>query len=186
MHATTILNGLDVDQLSGTMDAVTANPSLARFQFRAGHEWIDGTYSRTTIKDFYGVGQEDASRTEPFTVDSDEPPVLLGQNRAPNASEYVLHALAACLTGTIVLHAAARGLALESLEATIEGDLDAQGVLGLNDNVRPGYERIRVMIKVTGDFDDDQLAEIAGLTRYSPVRDVISSPVPIAIDLARA
>lgn len=89
MYATATVNGLDVDQLSGTMDAVTANPALARFQFRARHEWIDGSYSRTTIKDFYGVGQEDASRTAPFTVDSDEPPVLLGENRAPNASEYV-------------------------------------------------------------------------------------------------
>ncbi|MDH6247140.1 OsmC family protein [Mycobacterium sp. OTB74] len=186
MYAQTIVNGLDVDQLSGTMDAVTANPALARFQFRARHEWIDGSYSRTTIKDFYGVGQEDASRTEPFTVESDEPPVLLGENRAPNASEYVLHALAACLTGTITFHAAARGIALEGLEATVEGDLDAQGVLGLNDKVRPGYGQIRVTIKVTGDFDDDQLAELADLSRYSPVRDVISNPVPIAIDLARA
>ena len=186
MYATTTVNGLDVDKISGTMDAVTANPALARFQFRARHEWIDGSYSRTTIKDFYGAGQEDTTRTEPFTVDTDEPPVLLGENRAPNASEYVLHALAACLTGTIVFHAAARGIALEGLEATIQGDLDAQGVLGLNDSVRPGYEQIRVTIKATGDFDDNQLAELASLTRYSPVRDLVSNPVPVAIDLARA
>jgi len=185
MYATTTINGLDVDQISGTIDAVSANPALARFQFRARHEWIDGSHSRTTIKDFYGVGQEDESRTAPFTVESDEPPVLLGENRAPNASEYVLHALAACLTGTIVFHAAARGIALESLEATIQGDLDAQGILGLNDSVRPGYEKIRVTLRATGDFDDDQLAELASLTRYSPVRDLVSNPVPVAIDLAR-
>lgn len=186
MHATTIVNGLDVDQLTGTMDAVTATPALARFQFRAHHEWFDGTYSRTTIKDFHGVGQEDASRATPFTVDADEPPVLLGENRAPNASEYVLHALAACLTGTIVFHAAAHGIALKGLETTIHGDLDAQGVLGLNDDVRPGYEQIGVTIKVTGDFSDDQLAELAGFIRYSPVRDLVSNPVPLAINLTRA
>jgi uncharacterized OsmC-like protein len=186
MYATTTVNGLDVDQLSATIDAVTANPALARFQFRARHKWIEGNYSRTMIKDFYGVGQEDASRSAPFTVDSDEPPVLMGENRAPNASEYVLHALAACLSGTIVLHAAARGIALEGLDVTLHGDLDAQGVLGLDDSVRPGYEQIRVSIKVTGDFDDDQLAELASLTRYSPVRDLVSNPVPVAIDLARA
>ncbi len=186
MQTTTSVNGLDVDQISGTIDAVTANPALARFQFRARHEWIDGSHSRTTIKDFYGVGQEDASRTAPFTVDADEPPVLLGENRAPNASEYVLHALAACLTGTIVFHAAARGIPLEGLEATIHGDLDAQGVLGLDDSVRPGYEQIRVTIKATGDYDDTQLAELASFTRYSPVRDLVSNPVPVAIDLVRA
>src|SRR5205814_10692069 len=131
MHVTTIVNGVDLDRLSGTIDAVTADPALARFQFRAGNHWIDGGYSRTTIKDFYGAGQEDTTRTEPFTVDSDEPPVLLGENRAPNTVEYVLHALAACVSGTIVYHAAARGIALDGLETTIHGDLDLHGFLGL-------------------------------------------------------
>src|SRR6478672_13026634 len=156
MDAAATVNGLDVDQLSGTMDAVTANPALARFQFRARHEWIDGSYSRTTIKDFYGVGQEDATRTVPFTVDTDEPPVLLGENRAPTTVEYVLHALAACVTGTIAYHAAARGIAIDGLETTIEGDLDLHGFLGLDGSVRPGYEHIRDTIKATGDFDEDR------------------------------
>ena len=185
MHVTSIVNGVDLDRLSGTIEAVSADPALARFQFRAGNHWIDGGYSRTTIQGFYGAGQEDATRTEPFTVDSDEPPVLLGQNRAPNTVEYVLHALAACVSGTIVYHAAARGIALDGVETTIEGDLDLHGFLGLDSNVRPGYEQIRVTIKVAGDFDDDQFAELAGLTRYSPVRDIVSNPVPVAIDVAR-
>ena len=93
---------------------------------------------------------------------------------------------AACLTGTIAYHAAARGIAVDSLETTIQGDLDLHGFLGLDGNVRAGYEQIRVAIKATGDFDDDQLAELAGLTSYSPVRDIVSNPVPVAIDLARA
>ena len=186
MHVTTIVNGVDLDRLFGTIDAVTADPALARFQFRARNHWIDGGYSRATIKDFYGAGQEDTTRTEPFTVDTDEPPVLLGENRAPNTVEYVLHALAACLTGTIVYHAAARGIALDGLETTIDGDLDLHGFLGLDGNVRPGYEQIRVTITATGDFDDNQLAELASLTRYSPVRDIVSNPVPVAIDVTRA
>ena len=186
MTVSTIVNGVDLDRLSGTIDAVTADPALARFQFRARNHWIDGGYSRTTIKDFYGAGQEDTTRTQPFTVDSDEPPVLLGENRAPNTVEYVLHALAACVSGTIVYHAAARGIALDGLETTIQGDLDLHGVLGLDSSTRPGYEQIQVTIKVVGDFDEDQLAELATLTRYSPVRDIVSNPVPVDIDIARA
>jgi uncharacterized OsmC-like protein len=186
MHVTTIVNGVDLDRLSGTIDAVTADPALAQFQFRASNHWIDGGYSRTTIKDFHGAGQEDTTRTEPFTVHSDEPPVLLGQNRAPNTVEYVLHALAACVSGTIVYHAAARGIALDGLETTIQGDLDLHGFLGLDSSVRPGYDQIRITIKATGDFDDNQFAELASLTRYSPVRDIVSNPVPVAIDVTRA
>ena len=186
MHVTTIVNGVDLDRLSATIDAVTADPALARFQFRGRNHWIDGGYSRTTIKDFYGAGQEDATRTEPFTVHSDEPPVLLGQNRAPNTVEYVLHALAACVSGTIVYHAAARGIALDGLETTIEGDLDLHGFLGLDSSVRPGYDQIQVTITAAGDFDDNQLAELASLVRYSPVRDIVTNPVPVAIDVTRA
>jgi uncharacterized OsmC-like protein len=112
--------------------------------------------------------------------------VLLGENRAPNAGEYALQALAACLTGTIVYHAAARGIALRGLECTVQGDLDVQGFLGLDPAIRPGYEQIRVGIKVAGELDDDQLAEIAGLARFSPVRDTVANPVDVAIDVSRA
>jgi uncharacterized OsmC-like protein len=186
MQVTSIVNGVDLDRLHATIDAVNADTALARFQFRARNQWIDGGHSRTTIKQFYGAGQEDTSRTEPFVVDVDEPPVLLGKDQAPNAGEYLLHALAACLTGAIVYHAAARGIALDGLESTVEGDLDVRGFLGLNDEVRPGYESIRVTFRATGDFDDQQLAELAALTRYSPVRDVVANPVPLAIDVVRA
>jgi uncharacterized OsmC-like protein len=186
MHVTSTVNGVDLDRLAATIDAVKADPTLARFQFRASNHWIDGGHSRTTIKGFYGAGQEDATRTQPFTVDSDEPPVLLGNNQAANAGEYLLHALAACLTGTIAYHAAARGIALDGLECTLQGDLDLRGFLGLDSSIRPGYEQIRVTIKAVGDFDDDQLAELASLTRYSPVRDIVSNPVSVAIDVARA
>ncbi len=186
MHVTSTVNGVDLGRLAATIGAVTADPALARFQFRASNQWIDGGHTRTTIKGFYGAGQEDATRTEPFTVHTDEPPALLGENRAPNAGEYLLHALASCLTGTMAYHAAARGIALDSLECTIQGDLDLRGFLGLGSSVRPGYEQVQVTIKAAGAFDDDQLAELASLTRYSPVRDIVSNPVSVAIDVARA
>ena len=186
MQVTSILNGVDLDRLFGTIDHIGADPALARFQFRARNQWIDGGHNRTAIKEFYGAGREDESRTEPFVLDADEPPVLLGDNLAPNAPEYLLHALAACLTGTIVFHAAARGIVLDGLECTVEGDVDLHGFLGLDETVRPGYEQIRVSFKATGDFDDDQLAELARLTSFSPVRDIVSNPVPVAIDVTRA
>ena len=97
-HIKTQINGVNVDQLISTVDAIKENPQLARFQFRAHNEWIDGGRSRTTIKDFYGAGQEDNSRNKSFTMDGDEPEVLLGSNNAPNTVEAVLHALASCLS----------------------------------------------------------------------------------------
>jgi uncharacterized OsmC-like protein len=180
------VNGVDLERLTATIQAITTDPALGHFQFRARNHWVDAGHSRTLIQGFYGAGQEDTSRTQPFILDTDEPPILLGENRAPNAGEYALQALAACLTGSLVYHAAARGIELEGVECAVHGDLDLQGFLGLDGDIRPGYEQIQVTIRVAGDIDDDQLAEIAGLTRYSPDRDVISNPVPVAIDVTRA
>jgi len=186
MQVTKIVNGVDLDRLVATITAVNADPALAHFQFRTGTQWLDGGHSRTTIKEFFGVGQEDTARTAAFVVDTDEPPVLLGHDAAPNAGEYLLHALAACLTGSIVYHAAARGIVLDGLECTLEGDIDLRGFLGLDDDVRPGFQNIRATIRASGAFDDAQLAELGELTRYSPIRDVVSNPVPVAIDVIRA
>jgi uncharacterized OsmC-like protein len=186
MPVANFVNGVDLDRLAGTIEHVSADPTLAQFQFRARNQWIGGGHNRTTIKAFYGAGQEDTSRTKPFVLDADEPPLLLGENQGPNAGEYLLQALAACLTGTIVYHAAARGIVLDGLACTIEGDLDVQGFLGLDETVRPGFQEIRVAFEVTGDLDDDQLSELARLTSYSPVRDTVSNPVPVAITVSRA
>jgi uncharacterized OsmC-like protein len=185
MQVSNIVNGVDLNTLTGTVELVSADPMLGRFQFRARNRWLDGGHNQTTIQGFYGAGAEDTSRTEPFVLDADEPPLLLGENRGPNAGEYLLQALAACLTGTIVYHAAARGIVLEGLECTIEGEVDVQGFLGLDESVRPGFQEIRVAFTVSGDFDDDELVELARLTTFSPVRDSVSNPVPVTIEVAR-
>ncbi len=125
-------------------------------------------------------------REKPFVFDVDEPPALLGQNLAANAGEHALAALASCLTGTIVYHAAARGNVIRELECSVRGDVRLQGFLGLDADTRPGFEQIQVTVQIGGDFTDDQLAELASLTRFSPVPDMVVNPVPVDIDVVRA
>lgn len=176
------LNGVDRQRLFGTIEAIGCNKDLGTFKFRARNRWINGGHNRTTVKDFYGAGQEDLSRAEPFVLDADEPDVLLGQDNGANPVEYVLTALAGCLTTAMVYHAAARGIHLDSVESKLEGNLDVRGMLGMTDEVRNGYEGIRVTFKVTGDASDevlDQLCEIA--QQRSPVFDIVSHPVPVTV-----
>ncbi len=175
-----VINGVDVDRMGATTQAVQSNPSLATFQFRAANQWIGGGYNRSTIKSFYGAGQEDMTRTTPFVLDADKPAVLLGKDQGASPVEYVLHALAACLTTSLVYHAAARGICLESVESYLEGDLDLQGFLGISDKVQRGYKQIRVQFTVKSDASPEQLQE---LTKYSPVYDIVSNPVPVSITI---
>src|SRR3954466_7040716 len=156
----TIRNGVDTSQVHGTLDPLKAQPELARFEFRVRNRWIDGTHSRSTIHGLWGAGQEDTSRDVPFEVDASEPPVLFGHNEAPNPAEFALHALAGCLTLTIVNVAAARKVTLTEVSATLEGVLDARGALGLNDDYRNGFTEIRVKYTIKGDAPEEKLAEI--------------------------
>jgi len=177
-----IRNGVDVTQLVNTVGAVQAQPDLARFQFRATNEWLGGGHSRTRIQQFSGAGQEDASRAEPFFVDGDEPPVLLGENHAPNAVEAVLHALASCLAVGFVYNAAARGIDVRSLEFDLEGDLDLHAFLGLSDDVRAGYDNIRITYRVDCDASPEQVDELCEyVQRTSPVLDIVRNPVPVTV-----
>ena len=181
------LNGLDTEALAETVAALQADTDLARCEFRARTEWIDGGHTRTVIKDFYAAGQEDTSRDEPFVFDAGEPPVLLGNNEGANPVEYALKALASCLTTSMVFHATARGIELEGVRARLEGDLDIQGFLDLNENVRNGYEGIRVTFEIDGDFTDEQKEELCQLAQSrSPVFDIISNPVPVEVRVADA
>jgi uncharacterized OsmC-like protein len=173
-------NGVNVSRLMNTIAAISKTPSLGMFNFRATNEWLDGGHNRTMVKDFYGAGQEDTSRARPFVMDADEPDVLLGEDRGANPVEYVLHALAACLTTSIVYHAAARGITIGAFKTELDGDLDIQGMLGLSDSVRKGYQQIRVRFTAQSDGDAELLRQ---LCTYSPVFDIVSNPVPITIEM---
>ena len=180
----TLINGVNVDQLVATVSAIKQNPDLARFQFRARNEWLEGGHSRTFIQGFYGAGQEDTSRTTPFVLEGDEPPVLLGENVAANAVEAVLHALASCLAVGFVYNAAAQGIKIDSLEFELEGDLDLHAFLGLSDQVRPGYENIRLSYRVKSDAPREKIVALCEyVQKTSPVLDIIRNPVPVSISL---
>jgi uncharacterized OsmC-like protein len=179
-----VRNGVDTAVLFGTLDAVSAQPELARFQFRAENRWIDGSHNRSTIRGFYGAGQEDTTRTASFTLDAGEPAVLLGTDTGPNPAEFLLHALAACVTTSLVYSAAARGVRLTSVTSTVEGDFDLRGALGLDDNYRNGFEQIRMSFTISGDAPPEKLREVVTRgTQRSAVFDSILAGVPIQVDI---
>ncbi len=180
-----VVNGVNVDELFGTIDAVKKSPVVATFKFKANNEWIDGGHNRTTIKNFYGTRQEH-ERRKPFVLDADEPPVLLGNDLGPNPVEYALTALAACVTTSIVYHAAAKGVAIRSMESRLEGDIDLQGFLGLRDDVPRGYKEIRMHVKIDADAPPEKLEEIVLLgPTYSPVFDTITRAVPVKVQMEK-
>lgn len=179
-------NGVDLEKLTGTVEAVKASPALARFTFRAHNRWVRGAHSKTTIQGFYGTGKEDTSRKVPFVLEGDEPPVLLGDDAGPNAVEAVLHALASCLVVGFVYNAAARGIGIDSLELDLEGDLDLQGFLGLSKSVRPGYEGIRVVCRVGSKASDQEIQTLWEVAQnLSPVLDIVRNPVPVSLKIQK-
>lgn len=179
-----LINGVNVDKLVATVNAIKQNPDLAQFRFRARNEWLEGGHSRTFIQGFYGAGQEDTSRTKPFVLEGDEPPVLLSANAGANAVEAVLHALASCLAVGFIYNAAARGIEVESLKFDLEGDLDLRAFLGLSEEVRPGYEGIRLAYQVKSNAPREEIEELCKyVQKTSPVLDIVRNPVPVTISL---
>jgi uncharacterized OsmC-like protein len=168
-----------------TINLIKSQPSIARFQFRNSNRWVDGGENRSTIQGFYGAGQEDSSRTKPFEFVNGEPPVLLGNNEGANPVEFLLHALAGCVTTTLVLHAAARGIRIESISTKMEGDIDLHGLLGLDDSISPGYEQIRMKMDIQADCSDEELDALLAYTKdHSPVCNTVCRPVPVVVERA--
>lgn len=183
MQDNKLVNGLNTTQMYETIAAIKNQPAIAKFQFRAKNQWIGGGENRSTIKDFYGGGQEDTSRREPFVFVNGEPPILLGNNEGANPVEFLLHALAGCVTTTFILHAAARGIRIHELSTSLEGDIDLHGLLGLDDSVWPGYEQIRIKMNVKADCSDEELDKLLAFSReHSPVCQSVCRPVPVSIE----
>jgi len=178
-----IRNGVDTATLFATLDAVKAAPEAAKFQFRASNRWVSGTHSQGTMYGFFGVGEE-RTHEQSFTYDVDHPKVLVGGDNGPTPVEYVLHGLAACLTAGLANIAAARGVELTEVTSTVEGDIDLNGILGLDPKVRNGFQQIKVSFDVKGNASADKLQALVEQSRArSAVFDVITNAVPVSIEV---
>jgi len=176
------LNGLNLDVLHETAHAIEQDPELAKCIFRGTNRWLDADHNRSIVDGFYGARQE-IEHKHPFEMHCGEPPIIAGADNAPNPVEYLLHALAGCITTSIVAHAALRGIHIEELESEVEGDLDMRGFLGLDDNTPKGFTDIRIKFKVKADAENlEQLRELAN---YSPVLGTLTrgARVDVQVDL---
>jgi uncharacterized OsmC-like protein len=181
----TLVNGVDLTRLTETIEAVKAEPGLASFKFRIQNRWIDCGQNRSEVLQFSAGGKEIQHKTD-LTLEADEPDVLLGTDMGANPVEHLLHALASCVTTSMVYHAAARGIAIEEVESSLEGDLDLRGFLGLAPSVRKGYQQIRLKLRIKGDVTDQELRDLASLgPKFSPVFDSITKGVPISVSSER-
>jgi uncharacterized OsmC-like protein len=180
-----IINGVNVDDLFTTIESVKATPAIAKFNFRVRNQWAGASQNISAVNKFYGAGQE-LSRPKPFVLEADEPAILLGKDAAANPVEHLLHALAACLTTSMVYHAAARGIHIQEVESSLEGDIDLHGFLDLDRNVRMGYQGIRVDFKIKADVPDEQLQALVELgTSHSPVFDSLTNGVSVWVRAGR-
>jgi uncharacterized OsmC-like protein len=176
-------NGVDTATLFATLDGVKQAPEAARFQFRAHNQWLSGTHNRSTIADFFGVGEE-RTHERSFVFDADHPAVLVGRDQGPTPVEFALGALAACLTAGLANIAAARKVRLTEVRSTVTGDIDLNGILGLDPEVRNGYQQITVRFTIKGDAPADKLRELVEQSRArSAVYDIITNGVPVTIEV---
>lgn len=180
-----IINGLDIERLYESVDALKSMPNLGAFRFRLSNKWIEGGFNRSSINNFYGLAQEQG-RKEPFVLDADEPPILLGTDKGPNPVEYLLTALASCVTTSLVVHAAAKGIKLQQVESRLEGDIDVRGFLGIDETIPRGYTNIRMKFKIQADATDEQLEElIAYAPGHSPVYTTLTNGVKVDVEFEK-
>jgi uncharacterized OsmC-like protein len=177
----TIDNGVNVAALLGARETLEKAPEAAQFKWRASCEWLNGTHSRSAIGSFFGLGSEQA-RNKTFTVEADHPQVFAAEDNAPTPVELVLSGLASCLTAGIAAVAQRRGIQLHSVKATVEADMDIQGILGIDDEVRNGFGAIRVHFDIRADASEDDIkAVVAQSQKRSAVFDVITNPTSVFV-----
>jgi uncharacterized OsmC-like protein len=175
-----LVNGIDVGALSETVDAIRADPELGRGRFRVTNKWLSGNHNRSTVTDFFGAKQVIRHKQQ-FNLDADEPAILAGDDLGANPVEHLLHALASCVTTSMVAHAAVRGIPINSLESEVEGDIDLRGYLGLSSQVPRGYTALRVKFKV--DADPKYHGRLKELSKFSPVLNTITQSAPVEIEV---
>jgi uncharacterized OsmC-like protein len=181
----TFTNGVDLSRLNETIAAVKGAPELGSFQFRIRNRWIGCGQNRSEVLSFSAGGKE-VQHNSRFLLEADEPEVLLGADKGANPVEHLLHALASCVTTSMVYHAAARGIAVEQVESTLEGDLDLRGFLDLSPNIRKGYQNIRLKLRIKANATDEQFQELTALgPTFSPVYDSITKGVAVTVSSER-
>jgi uncharacterized OsmC-like protein len=174
-------NGVNVDALLSAREALEQAPEAAQFKWRATCDWVNGTYSRSVIGDFFGLGAEQ-SRDQAFTVEADHPKQFAAEDQAPTPVELVLSGLASCLTGGIAAVAQRRGIQLHSVKATLEADMDLAGILGIDEDVRNGFGAIRVHFDIKADASQDDIkALVAQSQKRSAVFDIITNPTNVFV-----
>jgi uncharacterized OsmC-like protein len=184
MNDNKVVNGVNLTNLFATLDVVKAQPAAAEFQFRATNEWLSGTNSRTTVGGFYGAGQEHEHKAS-YVYEADHPAVLVGQDNGPTPVEFLLHAIATCLTAGIGNIAAARGVKLTRVASTVTGDINLLGLLGIDESVRNGYQGITVNFEIEGDAPAEKLREIVQRSiARSAVYDVFTNSIPVTVNVA--
>ena len=175
-----VVNGVNTDTLKQTVMAIRGDRELGVSRFRARNNWVSGNFNRTTVTGFFGARQEIAHK-QAYTMEADEPPILAGNDNAPNPVEHLLHALASCLTTSMVAHAAVRGIEIEKLEGDFEGDLDLNGFLGLDPETPKGYTEIRANFRVKARPED--LDRIRELAKFSPVYNTVSRGTRVVLNI---
>ncbi len=181
MTTPTSRNGVNVEALFGALDAVKAQPEAAKFQFRASNEWVSGTHSRSRIHEFFGLGAEQ-THVEAHEYDADHPQQLVGTDVGPSPVEFLLHALAACITAGIGNVAAARGIQLTRVRSTVSGDIDLVGLLGIDTSVRNGYQSIEIRLVIEGDAEAEQLrGVIERSVARSAVYDMLTNGTTVSV-----